>query len=201
VQEWDNKGNLSSWSNSAYWQMGLLQMKHWSNAKWIGYEEINDTAIIAPHMHMSGKKAWGPRKDILPVLRKEFAVTRKVKQATVFICGLGHFELSINGKKIGDHFLAPGWTNYSKHAQYVTFDVTKNIQQGKNAIGVMLGNGFYYIPSERYRKMTGAYGYPKLISKMLIEFTDGTTQQIISDESWTTDQSPIIHSSIIGCIV
>ncbi len=198
VQLWDNKGNLSSWSNSAYWQMGLLQMKHWSNAKWIGYEEINDTAIIAPHMHMSGKKAWGPRKDILPVLRKEFAVTRKVKQATVFICGLGHFELSINGKKIGDHFLAPGWTNYSKHAQYVTFDVTKNIQQGKNAIGVMLGNGFYYIPSERYRKMTGAYGYPKLISKMLIEFTDGTTQQIISDESWKTDQSPIIYSSIFG---
>lgn len=198
VQVWDNKGNLSSWSSAAYWQMGLLQPKDWSTAKWIAYDEINDTAIIAPHMHLSGKKAWGPRKDILPVLRKEFAVTKKIKQATVFICGLGHFELSINGKKTGDHFLAPGWTNYGKHAQYVTFDVTKNIQQGKNAIGVMLGNGFYYIPSERYRKMTGAYGYPKLISKTLIEFTDGTTQQIISDESWKTDQSPVIYSSIFG---
>lgn len=198
VQVWDNKGNTSAWSSIAYWQMGLLQTKDWSNAKWIGYEEINDTAIIAPHVHQSGKKAWGPRKDILPVLRKEFAVAKKIKQATVFICGLGHFELSINGKKIGDHFLAPGWTNYSKHAQYVTFDVTKNIQQGKNAVGVMLGNGFYYIPSERYRKMTGAYGYPKLIAKTLIEFTDGTTQQIISDESWKTDKSPIIYSSIFG---
>lgn len=198
VQVWDNKGNLSSSSSSAYWQMGLLHQTDWGNAKWIAYNEINDSAIIAPHVHMSGKKAWGSRKDILPVLRKEFAVTKKVKQATVFICGLGHFEVSINGKKIGDHFLAPGWTNYSKHAQYVTFDVTKNIQQGKNAIGVMLGNGFYYIPSERYRKMTGAYGYPKLITKTLIEFTDGTTQQIISDESWKTDQSPIIYSSIFG---
>ncbi|HLP38246.1 family 78 glycoside hydrolase catalytic domain [Lacibacter sp.] len=198
VQVWDNKGNTSTWSVAAYWQMGLLQTKDWSNAKWIGYDEINDTAIIAPHVHLSGKKAWGPRKDILPVLRKEFAVVKKIKQATVFICGLGHFEVSINGKKIGDHFLAPGWTNYSKHAQYVTFDVTKNIQQGKNAIGVMLGNGFYYIPSERYRKMTGAYGYPKLIAKTLIEFMDGTTQQIISDESWKTDQSPIIYSSIFG---
>ncbi|QNA45672.1 family 78 glycoside hydrolase catalytic domain [Lacibacter sediminis] len=198
VQVWDNKGNVSALSATAFWQMGLLQMKDWSNANWIGYEEINDTAIIAPHVHQSGKKAWGPRKDILPILRKEFAVAKKIKQATVFICGLGHFELSINGKKIGDHFLAPGWTNYSKHAQYVTFDVTENLQQGKNAIGVMLGNGFYYIPSERYRKMTGAYGYPKLIAKTLIEFTDGTTQQIISDESWKADKSPIIYSSIFG---
>lgn len=198
VQVWNNKGTASAWSSSSYWQMGLLQTNSWSNAKWIGYEEINDTAIIAPHVHLSGKKAWGPRKDILPLLRKEFAVAKKIKQATMFICGLGHFEVSINGEKIGDHFLAPGWTNYSKHAQYVTFDVTKNIQQGNNAIGVMLGNGFYYIPSERYRKMTGAYGYPKLITKTLIEFTDGTTQQIISDESWKTDQSPIIYSSIFG---
>lgn len=198
VQVWDNKGNVSAWSSPASWQMGLLQTKDWSNAKWIGYEEINDTAIIAPHVHLSGKKAWGPRKDILPILRKEFAVTKKIKQATTFICGLGHFELNINGKKIGDHFLAPGWTNYSKHAQYVSFDVTTNLQQGRNAIGVMLGNGFYYIPSERYRKMTGGYGYPKLIARTLIEFTDGTTQQIISDESWKTDQSPIIYSSIFG---
>jgi alpha-L-rhamnosidase len=198
IQVWDNKGNASVWSSTGHWQMGLLQVKDWSNAKWIGYEEINDTAIIAPHVHQSGKKAWGPRKDILPFLRKEFAVAKKIKQATVFICGLGHFELSINGKKIGDHFLAPGWTNYSKHAQYVTFDVTTNLQQGKNAIGVMLGNGFYYIPSERYRKMTGAYGYPKLITKTLIEFADGTKQEIISDQSWKTDKSPIIYSSIFG---
>ena len=198
VQVWDNKGNVSALSSSASWQMGLLQVKDWSNAKWIGYEEINDTAIIVPHVHLNGKKAWGPRKDVLPVLRKEFAIAKKIKQATVFICGLGHFELSINGKKIGDHFLAPGWTNYSKHAQYVTFDVTKNIQEGKNAIGVLLGNGFYYIPSERYRKMTGGYGFPKLITKTLIEFTDGTIQQIISDESWKADQSPIIYSSIFG---
>ncbi len=198
IKVWDNKGNISAWSNVVHWQMGLLKQTDWSNAKWIGYEEINDTAIIAPHVHQSGKKVWGPRKDILPVLRKEFAFTKKIKQATVFICGLGHFELSINGRKIGDHFLAPGWTNYSKHAQYVTFDVTNSLQQGKNAIGVMLGNGFYYIPSERYRKMTGAYGYPKLIAKTLIEFTDGTTEQIISDESWKTDKSPVIYSSIFG---
>jgi alpha-L-rhamnosidase len=100
VQVWDNKSNVSAWSGTASWQMGLLQMKDWSNAKWIGYEEINDTAIIAPHVHQSGKKAWGPRKDILPILRKEFAVAKKIKQAMVFICGLGHFELTINGKTV-----------------------------------------------------------------------------------------------------
>jgi alpha-L-rhamnosidase len=207
VQVWDNKSNISAWSAVAYWQMGISQMDNlasankrngWGNAKWIAYDEINDTAVIAPHVHMSGKKAWGPRKNILPVLRKEFAVAKKIKQATLFISGLGHFEVSMNGKKIGDHFLAPGWTNYAKHALYVTFDVTRHIQGGANAIAVMLGNGFYYIPSERYRKMTGAYGYPKLIAKTLIEFADGTSQEIVSDETWKTDQSPIIYSSIFG---
>jgi len=194
---WDNRGNVSPWSNNAHWRMGLLQKNDWGEAKWIGYAAIHDTAIIVPFSHGNGKKAWGSRPDILPVLRKTFTVSKKVKNATVFISGLGHFELSINGKKIGDHFLAPGWTNYSKHAQYVSFDVTANIQE-KNAIGVMLGNGFYYIPSQRYRKMTGAFGYPKMIAKTRIEYTDGTFQDIVSDDSWKVDASPIVYSSIYG---
>jgi len=194
---WDNRGNVSPWSARAQWRMGLLKKNDWGEAKWIGYSSIQDTAIIVPFSHGNGKKTWGSRPDVLPVLRKTFTVTKKVKSATAFISGLGHFELTINGKKIGDHFLAPGWTNYSKQAQYVSFDVTANIQE-KNAIGVILGNGFYYIPSQRYRKMTGAFGYPKMIAKIRIEYTDSSAQDIVSDASWKVDASPIVYSSIYG---
>jgi hypothetical protein len=149
-------------------------------------------------MHQSGKKSWGPRRNVLPMMRKEFEIRKRIKSATAYISGLGHFEMYLNGNKIGDHFLDPGWTNYAKHAQYVTFDITKDLQQGKNAVGVMLGNGFYYIPGQRYRKMTGAYGHPKMIMRTVIEYTDGSIDNIISDESWKTVASPIIFSSIFG---
>ena len=132
------------------------------------------------------------------MMRKEFTVNKAIKNATAFICGLGQFEMSLNGNKIGDHFLDPGWTNYSKHALYVTFDITDKLRQGKNAIGVMLGNGFYYIPGQRYRKMTGAYGHPKMIMLTVIEYTDGTVENIVSDENWKTFSSPVTFSSIFG---
>ncbi len=198
VQVWDNKGNISAWSSSASWQMGLLQAKDWSNAKWIAYENLPDSLKIIPAEHGNGKKEWGKRPDVLPLFRKRFTATKKIKQATAFICGLGQFEFSINGKKVGDHFLDPGWTKYSKHAQYVSFDVSNYLKNGVNAIGVMLGNGFYYIPGERYRKMTGAYGYPKMIAKIIVEYADGTSSTIISDESWKTSPSPITYSSLYG---
>jgi hypothetical protein len=195
---WDNKGNASRWSNIAMWQMGLLNRSDWNDAQWIGYEEVIDSLRIAPHIHQNGKRSWGPRRNILPMMRKEFPVNKTIKRATTYICGLGHFEMYLNGKKIGDHFLDPGWTNYSKHAQYVTFDITNELRNGANAIGVMLGNGFYYIPGQRYRKMTGAYGHPKMIMRTVIEYANGSVENIISDKSWQTFSSPIIFSSIFG---
>ncbi|WP_295119495.1 family 78 glycoside hydrolase catalytic domain [uncultured Chitinophaga sp.] len=198
VMVWDNKGKYSAWSKPAYWQMGLLSAQDWAGAKWIAHDVIEDTAIIAPHVHLGGKKAWGTRRNILPLFRKTFTLAKPVKSATAFISGLGHFEMSMNGRKTGDHFLDPGWTNYEREAQYVTFDITGQCKPGANAIGVMLGNGFYYIPSQRYRKMTGAYGLPKMIVRVDITYTDGTTENIISDESWRTTPSPIIFSSIFG---
>jgi len=198
VMAWDDKGNVSSWTTNASWQMGLLNVEDWKGAHWIAYEEINDTSVIAPHVHMNGKKSWGTRRNILPLLRKSVLVNKRIKNASVFVCGLGQFEMSINGKKTGDHFLDPGWTNYSKHSLYVSFDVTNELKQGKNVIGVMLGNGFYYIPGQRYRKMTGAYGLPKLIFRMMIEYEDGALENIISDNSWKTAPSPVVFSSIFG---
>ena len=127
VKVWDNKGNASNWSSSSFWQMGLLQIEDWHNAKWIGYDEPVDSLRIFPHSHLSGKRSWGPRRNVLPLMRKEFNVQKEIKSATTYICGLGHFEMYLNGKKIGDHFLDPGWTNYAKHAQYVTFDIKNDL--------------------------------------------------------------------------
>ncbi len=198
VMVWDNQNNVTGWSSMANWQMGLLKKEDWKNAEWIALEKINDTAIIAPHVHGNGKKSWGARKNILPVFRKDFIVNKKIKSATAFVCGLGHFDLFVNGKKIGDHFLDPGWTNYAKHAQYASFDITRALTEGNNVIGAMLGNGFYYIPGQRYRKMTGAYGSPKMIMRTMVEYTDGSRLDVVSDESWKTTASPILFSSIFG---
>ncbi|MBV7530202.1 family 78 glycoside hydrolase catalytic domain [Chitinophaga sp. sic0106] len=170
----------------------------WKNARWIAYENIPDSAIIVPHIHGNGKKAWGPRKDVLPMFRKEFVVSKPLQAAVLYVSGLGQYELSINGAKTGDCFLEPGWTDYSRAAQYVTYDVKHQLKQGANAIGMMLGNGFYYIPGERYRKMTGAYGYPKMILHLQLQYTDGSTADIVSDETWQTAPSPIYFSSIYG---
>src|SRR5687767_7953782 len=118
----------------------------------------------------------------------------------MYISGLGHFELSMNGKKIGDHFLDPGWTKYDRQALYVSFDVTKSLLRGDNSIGVMLGNGFYYIPPVpgRYRKLKVAFGYPKMICRLAIEYIDGSFEDIISNQSWKTAAGPISFSSIYG---
>ncbi|MRG43684.1 Bacterial alpha-L-rhamnosidase [Chitinophaga sp. SYP-B3965] len=198
VKTWDAKGKETGWSNTAFWQMGLLQQADWQQARWIGYDKMPDTSLIIPAAHGSGKKEWGPGKSILPLLRKEFSISKPLKRATMFISGLGHFDMSLNGEKVGDHFLDPGWTQYSKQALYITFDLTPKIKQGKNALGVMLGNGFYHIPRERYRKLTGSYGYPKMICRMLLQFEDGTTQNIVSDTDWKTAPGPITYSSIYG---
>ena len=195
---WDNKGRQSQWSEVAQWQMGLLTKQDWMNAQWIAYEKIPDSHIDV--LPVDVKKDTFTGSNVLPLLRKSFLLKKQVKKATMFISGLGHFEFSMNGKKVGNHFLDPGWTKYDQQALYVSFDVTGNLIAGNNAIGVMLGNGFYYIPPVfgRYRKLKVAYGYPKMICRLSIEYSDGTLENIVSDNSWRTSASPISFSSIYG---
>lgn len=197
VQVWTNK-NQNAWSKPASWQMGLLSSAGWKGAKWIAYEAMHDSLKIIPAEHGKGAAKWANVSSPLPLLRKNISLQKPVRKATAFICGLGHFELSINGKKTGDHFLDPGWTQYNKEAQYVVFNVTQQLNQLQNTIGVMLGNGFYFIPRQRYRKLTGAFGFPKMILRLHIEYADGTSEDVVSDESWKTAPSPITFSSIYG---
>jgi len=199
VMVWDNHGKASTWSNAVSWQMGLLTKKDWNGANWIAYDKLPDSSAIVPFYHGKGPKKLGVANDVLPLMRKAFNVEAKLKKATLYLCGLGHFELSLNGKKVGDHFLDPGWTKYDKQALYVPFDVTKQLTAGKNTIGVMLGNGFYYIPRDRrYRKLTGAFGYPKMICRLILEYDNGKIDNVVSDGSWKTAPSPVTFSSIYG---
>ncbi|MBS7564888.1 family 78 glycoside hydrolase catalytic domain [Mucilaginibacter sp. Bleaf8] len=199
LKVWDNQNHVTAWSTPAKWQMGLLTPADWKNARWIAYDKLPDTSRIVPLLHGRGPKKLGLANDVLPLLRKDFKVNKPVKKATLYICGLGHFELSMNGNKVGDHFLDPGWTNYDKQALYVPFDVTAHLKQGSNTIGVTLGNGFYYIPRDkRYRKLTGAYGYPKMICRLVTEYKDGSVDNVVSDASWKTAPGPITFTSIYG---
>jgi hypothetical protein len=125
-------------------------------------------------------------------------VPKPIKKATLYISGLGHYEATLNGQKIGDSFLAPGWTNYDKVNLYNSYDVTVQLKKGKNALGVIVGNGFYNINRERYCKLFITYGSPKMISKLKIEYTDGTATSIVSGSDWKCTPSPIVFSSIYG---
>jgi alpha-L-rhamnosidase len=198
VRVWDNKKHVSTWSVVAHWQMGLPNEKDWKGAQWIAYESLPGSKVnILPS---DREKDTNTGSNILPLLRKSIKVEKPIKKASLFICGLGQFELNINGKKVGDHFLDPGWTKYDKQALYVPFDVTKQIQNGENVIGVLLGNGFYYIPPVpgRYRKLKVAFGYPKMKVRLAIEYSDGSVQNVVSDASWRTAPGPITFSGIYG---
>ncbi len=200
VRIWDQQGNPSKWSEPAAFITGLFNKEQWGAAKWIGYEEIPDSLLLVPGVHGNGNNlgSIAVEKTTIPYFRKEFQVNKKISHATVFITGLGHYELSVNGEKIGDRFLSPGWTDYRKTCLYNTFDITENLRNGSNAFGVIAGNGFYNINRERYRKLVIAYGAPKMIMKLELTYTDGTKEIVVSDNSWKCSPSPITFSSIYG---
>jgi alpha-L-rhamnosidase len=198
VKTWDNQGGASEWSAPAEWQMGLFAPADWKGAAWIAYEQLPaDLVAVLP---VDGKKDTYNGNNVLPLLRKQFEAKKQPVRATLFISGLGQFEAVLNGQKVGNHFLDPGWTKYDQQAQYVTFDVTSQVQRGTNALGVLLGNGFYYVPpvKERYRKLKSAFGYPKLICRLALTYADGSQQDVVSDPTWQTTAGPVTFSSIYG---
>ncbi len=137
-----------------------------------------------------GMQPWGnvssAESRVLPAryLRKGFAVEKKIASATVSFSGLGLSELYINGGKVGDHVLSPAFAQYNNRDFYVTYDVTKNLKQGENALGVILGNGRFYADRSKVYSGTANFGFPKLILDLHIMYTDGSTVEIVSDNSW-----------------
>ena len=132
----------------------------------------------------------------LPLFRKSFKLPGQPARATIAICGLGQFELSVNGKKVGDAVMEPAWNNYRKSCLYVVHDIAKHLRPGENVIGVMLGNGMYNVVggSGRYTKFKGSFGQPKLIAVASID----ESLRIVTDRSWQTAPGPITFSCIYG---
>ena len=164
------------------WRVGDKAAGEWKDP---GYDDTN--WLPAQVCDREGISPWGLARlngaehTRLPAryLRREFNVGGGVKRATAYVSGLGFFELYLNGKKVGDHVLDPALTEYNKRVFYVTHDVTDLLQEGVNAVGVILGNGRYFGPG---RSLT--YGYPKLLLQIRIEQDDGTRWDLLSDEQW-----------------
>ena len=172
--------NETDWSEPASWSMGLLNEADWQG-QWIGLDRP------APG---DSETQWS--RLAARYLRKEFALTKEVKRATVHIAGMGLYELFINGQRIGEQVLAPAPTDYRKTILYNTYDVTPNSKK-ENAIGVILGNGRFYTMRQNYKPYKiPTFGYPKLRLNLIVEYTDGSRQTIASDISWKlTTEGPI----------
>jgi alpha-L-rhamnosidase len=178
VRVWDNNGKPSPLSEPAFFQTALLSVADWK-AKWIeaGFEE---DSINRPAQYF----------------RKQFSAAKKIASATVYITAHGMYEAQINGKRVGDAYLTPGWTSYNKRLQYQVYDVTNMLTSGSNAIGVVTGNGWYrgFIAwsgnKDSYGKKTG------LLFQLDITYSDGTTSTIVSDGSWKSSTGSIRYSEI-----
>ncbi len=178
VRVWDNTSKASAWSTPAFWQMGLLKPSDWK-AKWIA----------------SGIKE-GENEQPSPFFRKKFASNKNILRATAYITAHGMYEASINGKRIGDAFLTPGWTSYNKRLEYQEYDVAALLTTGNNAVGIVLGNGWY-------RGFIGFGGQKNYYGKELallfqleITYSDGTTALIVSDETWKASTCNILSAEI-----
>lgn len=202
VMAWADDGSRSLWSEAGRIRAALLDPSDWGKARWIALEEMPERYRQVPGYQLAGNKVnYLDREAMMPQFRKEFDLKgKKVKSAVMSISGLGHFELTVNGTKVGDHLLDPGWTKYDKTALFLTFDVTDMLGKGKNALGVRLGNGFLHIPrdSTRYRKLISTYSFPKMICKLRITYADGSVEDVDSDSSWKVTRSPLTFSSIYG---
>lgn len=180
VKVWSEIG-VSDWSEPAEWSMGFMYEQDWQG-RWIGFDRAFPWDDEGMFSRLSARH-----------FRKEFTAPKEINRATVYIIGLGLYELYLNGQKIGSQVLAPSPTDYTKNVKYNVFDVTGNVQTGNNAIGVLLGNGRYYNMRHNYKPYKiKDFGYPKLLLQLEIEYVDGTKKVVSTDNTWKgTADGPI----------
>lgn len=178
----DNQWLCAKESSDDWKQLDVDQTK-WNNVRVLGKYGT------APWGRVEGGKN---RRLPARYLRKEFNVGEKIVRATTYICGLGFFDLYINGVRVSDGMMNPAMSDYRKAVYYLTYDVTAQLKAGKNTLGVVLGNGRFFAPRLNEPAPTVNYGYPKLLLQTEIEYQDGTMQRIVSDNSWRlTNNGPI----------
>jgi alpha-L-rhamnosidase len=178
VKIWDNNEKTSDWSTAAFWETGFLSHEDWK-ANWV--EPVQDTARKMPALH----------------LRKNFFIQKAVESATVYVTSHGFYELQINGSKVGDQVLTPGWTSYNKRLQYQVYYVGSLVKQGDNAIGAILGDGWYR-GTLGWIDGFGIWGKKlALLCQLNIKYKDGTQEIIVSDKTWKgTQNGPITLNGI-----
>jgi len=199
VEIWDRHGKRYR-SEPSRFSTALLAETDWK-AKWIGANcrpepkpargflmEPKEEAELKDPVAHNGRSV---------LLRREFALDKPIRRARVFVTGLGFYELMLNGRRVGDHVLAPAKTPYHKHILYDTYDVTDLLNQGANAIGVHLGNGWY----DPYKKWWQEYrmqwfGYKKALVQLHVTYADGTERVIVSDEHWKTNRGPVLYNCV-----
>ncbi|MDQ1141959.1 glycoside hydrolase family 78 protein [Pedobacter agri] len=171
----DNHGNTSKWSAVQFFQTGLKTEDWVSN--WVTVPG-NDTAASSP------------------MIRKEFNVRKKVRNAMAFITSKGLYEAHLNGNRISDHYFAPGWTSYKDHIQYQAYDLTNSLKTGWNAFGISLGNGWYK-GNIGFAGQNKFYGDTRaLLFQLEVTYTDGTKEIFITDDTWKSANGPILYSDI-----
>jgi len=189
VEYTDSSGNAVSISTDPSWQVMKVQREKnpWLAAKVLGSYGMKPWAGMKPYKHPELDSRYSP------MLRKTFALSKEVASAQVSICGLGYYELYLNGDKVGDHVLDPIWTTYHRNALYVTYDLTTHLKAGKHAFGVQLANGMYnqeFVDTWHYQDAPWR-AFPQMILQLDVIYQDGTTERIVSDESWKASTGPI----------
>ncbi len=178
VRVWDNKNRVSKWSQAATWETGLMSPANWK-AKWI--EMDGDTLRYSPSPHF----------------RKEFTITKSIARARLYVTSHGFYEAHLNGKKVGDQVLTPGWTVYGKRLQYQVYDVTSQLIKGANAMGAVLGEG-YYRGTLTWDNYWAIYGKTLgLLLELKITYRDGSEESIITDETWKSSNDGAIRMNDI----
>ncbi len=188
VKVYNQDDEASSWSEVNFLETAMLN-NDWK-AKWISDGSKNP-----------GRDEDYYKDDRMPLFRKEFDANKKIVSARLYISGVGYYEAYLNGKKIGDHVLDPGFTTYKKEVLYATYDITSMLKNGKNVAGVMLGNGWYNplplrlfgrIDLRKYQQT----GRPCVKAEIHVQYSDGSSNIIATDEKWQTAPGPVVHNNV-----
>lgn len=204
VKIWDEKGQASEWSKVHTFETGLMEETNWGKAQWIALSEDTRTSEHRFREYQTGKMKEPTlvTSQAAGYFRKEIKTKKRIASARAYICGLGYYELYINGQKTGDQVLDPAPSNYDKQAYYVTYDISQQLQSGKNAIGLIVGNGFYgqdiSWKSDPESEKDLAYGQPAARLLIKVKYTNGSEAQFYTDETWKNSTGPIVFDNIYG---
>lgn len=194
----DSSGQFGPYSRIGKFSTALLNPDDWK-AVWIGCGKADEIAadvdtFTCNKIHPDIMRVEPDLRS--PLFRKEFSLAKPVRRARVFVCGLGLYELCLNGRKVGKRLLTPSRTDYRKTVYYDTYDITGELKEGLNALGIMLGNGFFNSPKKFWNWRMQWYGSPRVICQTHIEYMDGAAAVLITDNSWKTAFGPITFNCV-----